>query len=498
MACQLQTENIRKEYPGTVALDNVSVSFDGGKVHALIGKNGAGKSTLVKIFAGAVQPTSGRILVDGQPVVLRSPRDAFAQGIATVYQEMSLVPGLSVAENILLGRLPHKKVLGASVIDWPAVFARARAVLDGMQVSLDVRRQVGDLGMAQQQIVEIAKAMSFNPSVIMFDEPTSALAQHETQTLFGLIRTLAAKGVVIVYITHRLQELPLIADTVTVVRDGRYIGTAAMAQATPQTIVQMMFGEVVQKERPADLKAGTEPVLQVRGLGQKGKFHDVNFTLYRGEVLGIAGMLGSGRTELLRALFGAEAFDAGEIVIGGRSVRTVTPSLMKDLGVAFTPENRKEQALVQILSTRANLCLASLDRISTLGFTTRRRERSVVNRLVARLSVRMPDTEQPVSSLSGGNQQKVVVGKWLNTEPRVILFDEPTRGIDVQAKQQIFQIMWDLSRQGISSLFVSSELEELLEVCHRILIMKKGTLRGEVQPGTLSVDELFVRCMTDE
>lgn len=491
----LQTVGIRKEYPGTLALDDVSVSFEGGKVHALIGKNGAGKSTLVKIFAGAVQPTSGSIVLDGKPITLRSPRDAFDKGIATVYQELSLVPGLTVAENILLGRLPHKRGFGGLVIDWPTVFARAQAVLDDMQVNLDARMKVADLGVARQQVVEIAKAMSFNPSVIMLDEPTSALAQHETQNLFRLLRKLAEKGVVIIYITHRLQELPQIADTVTVIRDGTYVGTARMADATPQTIVQMMFGEIVPKERPADLKAGSEPILEARGLGQKGKFHNVSFTLYHGEVLGIAGMLGSGRTELLRAIFGAEPFDEGKLLLEGQPVHAATPDRMKRLGVAFTPENRKEQALVQILSTRANFCLASLDRISTLGFTTRRREGAVADRLVEQLAVKLPDVEQPVAALSGGNQQKVVVGKWLNIEPRVILLDEPTRGIDVQAKQQIFQIMWDLSRQGISCIFVSSELEELLEVCHRVLIMKKGTLAGEITPGNISVDELFVRCM---
>ncbi|MCX5673294.1 MAG: sugar ABC transporter ATP-binding protein [Planctomycetota bacterium] len=487
----LQTAGLRKEYPGTVALDGVSVRFEAGRIHALIGKNGAGKSTLVKIFAGAVPPTRGRILVDGREVVLRSPADAFAKGIATVYQELSLVPDLTVAENVLLGRLPRRRGL----IDWPGVFARAGAVLESLQVDLDVRRKASELGIAEQQIVEIAKAMSFNPSVLMLDEPTSALAQAEVGHLFGLLRKLAARGVAVLYITHRLQELRRIADTVTVLRDGRHVGTIPVADATPQRIVEMMFGEVVQKERPADLQAGDRPVMEVRRLGRKGCFRDVSFTLYRGEILGIAGMLGSGRTELLRALFGADPLDEGEILIEGRPVRASSPERMKHLGVAFTPENRQAQALVQMLSTRANICLASLDRIARHGFLTRARERAVAGRLVERLAIRAPDVEQPVASLSGGNQQKVVVAKWLNTDPRVILFDEPTRGIDVQAKQQIFQIMWDLGRQGISCLFVSSELEELLEVCHRLLIMKKGTIAGEVLPQRVAVDELFARCM---
>jgi ribose transport system ATP-binding protein len=494
-ACALQTIDLRKTYPGTVALDAVSVGFDAGRIHALIGKNGAGKSTLVKIFAGAVPPTSGRVLVAGKDVVMRSPRDAFAEGIATVYQELSLVPELTVAENILLGRLPRRRGLAGFVIDWPEVFARARAVLGAMQVSLDVHAKAGDLGVAQQQIVEIAKAMSFSPSVLMLDEPTSALAQHETTGLFALLRQLAARGVAIIYITHRLHELGRIADTVTVLRDGRCVGTVPAAEAAPQTVAQMMFGEVVRKARPADLKAGGRAVLEVRRLGLRGKFHQVSFTLHRGEVLGIAGMLGSGRTELLRALFGAEPCDEGQILLEGRPVRAASPARMKRLGVAFTPEDRKEQGLIQVLSIRANVCLASLERLSTLGVTTAGRQRAAVARLVGRLGIQLADAEQPVSSLSGGNQQKVVVAKWLNAEPRVMLLDEPTRGIDVQAKQQIFQIVWDLSRQGISSIFVSSELEELLEVCHRILIMKKGTVTGEVRPENLSVDDLFARCI---
>ena len=491
----LQTRNIRKEYPGTTALDGVSVTFDGGKVHALIGKNGAGKSTLVKIFAGSVQPTGGTILVDGAPVELRSPSDAFAKGIATVYQEMSLVPEMTVAENIFLGRWPRRTGLLRSVVDWRAIADAAQRVLDGMQVSLDLRANAGDLGMAQQQIVEIAKAMSFNPSVLMLDEPTSALARHETDQLFRLVRQLADRGVVILYITHRLQELGRIADTVTALRDGRCAGSMPMAEATPDMIAHMMFGEVARGGRPADLGAAGAPVMRVRGLGRAGKFHDVNFELRAGEVLGIAGMLGSGRTELLRGIFGADPCGAGTIEIDGRTARPSSPAEMKELGLAFTPENRKEHALVQILSTRANVCLSSLQSIAPAGITTRARERAVVQPLLERLRVKLPDMEQPVAALSGGNQQKVVVAKWLNTDPRIILFDEPTRGIDVQAKRQIFEIMWDLSRRGVACLFVSSELEELVEVCHRILIMRHGTIVDQVFPEALTAEELAVRCM---
>jgi len=496
MPGQLQTVKIRKEYPGTLALDDVSVSFEGGKIHALLGKNGAGKSTLVKILAGTVQPTGGSILLNGRAIELHSAGDAFAQGIATVYQELSLVPGLTVGENILLGRLPKKRLLGSWVIDWPAVFKQAQAVLDEMQVPLDVRARVEDLGMAQQQVVEIAKAMSFRPSVLMLDEPTSALAQHETENLFRLLRALAEMGVVIVYITHRLQELRRIADTVTVLRDGHLIGAIPMADATPREIVHMMFGEVVRKERPEGLKVFPEKVLEAKRLGSRGRFRDVSFAVHSGEIVGLAGMLGSGRTELLRAIFGADPFDEGELVVGSSSVNAASPDRMRNLGVAFTPEDRKAHGLVQGLSVRENLCMASLDRLSGRGgIVMRGRERGVVASLVERLAIKIADSERPVSDLSGGNQQKVVVGKWLNTKPRLMLFDEPTRGIDVQAKQHIFQIMWDLSREGVACLFVSSELEELLEVCHRILIMKHGTLVGEVRPEEIGVDELIVMCM---
>ena len=492
---KLDIEHVRKEYPGTVALKDFSARYEGGKVHALIGKNGAGKSTLVKILAGAKQPSSGTIRVDGEVVELHSPGDAFEKGIAMVYQELSLIPGLTVAENILLGHLPKKSGFGGTMIDWPTVFARAQAVLDSMRVELPLRSMVSDLSVGKQQVVEIAKAMSFQPSVLILDEPTSALARHETDSLFALIKRLKAQGVAVIYISHRLQELEEIADTVTVLRDGEYIGMVDIQEATPQKIVGMMFGKVEQKMRPADLIAGNSPVMEVRHLSRKPHFEDISLTLYEGEVLGIAGMLGAGRSELLRSIFGADPYDQGEIICAGRVVSKASPIVMKELGFALTPENRKEEGLVQNLSTRANLCMASMNRISLHGVITKNLEKSSVTKQVGDLQIKVTDIESPVSALSGGNQQKVVIGNWLNTNPRIMFFDEPTRGIDVQAKQQIFQIMWDQSRKGISSIFVSTELEELLEVCHRILIMKHGTLVAEIAPENASLEELYSLCM---
>lgn len=494
----LQTISLRKEYPGTVALNDVSVAFAGGKIHALIGKNGAGKSTLVKLIAGATRPTSGSILIDGTEVVLRSPHDALQRGIITVHQELSLVPELSVAENILLGRLPEKKAFGQSVIDWSAVYTRAEEILRGLGVTIDVHAPAGTLGVAQQQSVEIAKAMSYNPSILILDEPTSALAQHETETLFGLLKTLSTRGVVLLYITHRLQELKEIADTVTALRNGSLVGTINIADATTATIVHMMFGETVQRGRPRDLPAPTESFLEVRSFSRRGAFHDVTFSVKKGEVIGIAGLLGSGRTELLRAIFGADPADSGEIVVDGRHVRPERPEQMRDLGVALTPENRKDQGLVQLLSTRVNLCLASLSRMASRGFLTAAREDLVAQNSVRELDIKVSDTSAPVAFLSGGNQQKVVVGKWLNTNPRLVLLDEPTRGIDIQAKQQMFQIIWDMSRRGISCVVVSSELEELLDLCHRILIMRQGRIVDDVKPDEITLEHLFAVCMKEE
>ncbi|HTY35514.1 MAG TPA: sugar ABC transporter ATP-binding protein [Bacteroidota bacterium] len=494
----LQTISLRKEYPGTIALNDVSVSFDGGQIHALIGKNGAGKSTLVRIIAGATRPTSGSVVVDGVEVALESPRDALQRGIVAVHQELSLVPELSVAENILLGRLPKKPGFSGSIVDWKNVYVRAEQILSDLGVPLDVRARAGTLGVAQQQSVEIAKAMSYQPSILILDEPTSALAQQETDRLFELLRVLKKRGVVLLYITHRLQELREIADTITALRNGSLVGTIEAREATPSKIVQMMFGEIVQSVRPADLVAPTKPFAEVRSFTRRGSFEDVSFTIYRGEILGIAGLLGSGRTELLRAMFGADPIDSGEFIIEGQSVRPSSPGQMKDLGVVLTPENRKDQGLVQILSTRINACLASLSRISSSGFLTRRREQAIVERNIRELDISVANAEAPIAFLSGGNQQKVVVGKWLNTQPRLVLLDEPTRGIDVQAKQQMFQIIWEMSKRGISCIVVSSELEELLDICHRILIMRQGRIVSSVRPEEISLETLFAVCMKED
>ena len=488
---KLEVRDVVMQYPGTRALDGVSLGFAGGQVHALLGKNGAGKSTLVKIIAGATQPSSGQLFVEGREVQLRSPQDAFAQGIATVYQELSLVPELTVAENILFGRLPMRGMF----IDWPQTFERAKQILGEMNVDLDVRGKVGRLSVAQQQVVEIAKAMSFNPSVLLLDEPTSALAHGESESLFALVRALSAKGVAIIYISHRLQELKAIADVMSVLRDGKLIGTKSMEGATPASIAQMMFGDAPPGSPPSAAPDAGHIVLEARNLGRSNVFQNINFQLGAGEVLGIAGMLGSGRTQLLMSLFGARPIDEGELLMDGQVVRGASPGKMKALGMGLAPEDRKRQGLVQMMSITNNAVLASLDTLGPNGFIRDAKQTEMVARNVADLQIKAGNTRNAVASLSGGNQQKVVLGKWLNTQPKVMLFDEPTRGIDVEAKQQIFSIIRDLSGQGIASIFVSSELEELFEVCHRILILRSGRITGEVRPADTNMEQLLEHCM---
>lgn len=487
----LKTSNITKIYPGTTALNNVSVSFESGKIHALVGKNGSGKSTLLKIFSGAIKPTKGEIFIDDREMSFNDPSDAFEKGIATVYQELSLIRGLTVAENIFLGRLPMK----GKLVDWKKTYTMAAELLNELNIDIPADEMVYNLSVGQCQIIEIAKAMSFNPKVLQLDEPTSALAKNEIMSLFKIVKDLKKKDVIVIYVSHKLHELWEIADTCTVIRDGNYIGTVSMEETTHKQIVNMMFGDVEVRTRPKDIQVSEDVVLEIKGLCRKNKFNDVSFKLKRGEILGIAGMLGSGRTELLKSIFGADPFDSGEIYFESKRILSPTPEKMKKIGIALTPEDRKNEGLVQIASIKDNLCIASLDLISNGQFIKKGLEKEFVDRQISDLQIKVSSEEDLITSLSGGNQQKVIVGNWLNTSPKIIIFDEPSRGIDVNAKQQIFQIIWEQSKKGISCIMVSSELEELLEVCHRILIMKDGEIKGTIYPENITIEGLYSLCM---
>ena len=491
----IELRNLGKAYGSTLALKNVSHAFEPGRVHALMGKNGSGKSTLIEILAGSVRPTVGELWVNGERVSFDSPADALAAGIVTVHQELSLVPSLSIAENIFLGRPLKKRRFGIEVVNWKAMVAEADALLADMGVAIDSRRLVGQLTVGQQQTIEIIKAASSDPAILLLDEPTSALAAQEVDQLFQLIRRLKQRGVTMVYISHRMNELFEICDTCTVLRDGSYVGSVELAASSPEEIVGMMFGDINPRKAGRRHYAGGERILEVRDLGRSGAFSGISFDLHRGEVLGIAGLLGSGRTELLRAIFGAEPFDSGTVTLNGTKVDRPTPRRMRRMGLAYTPEDRKHSALVQILSVKDNLVLANLSRISTLGVVSAPAFRKMVSEQIDTLAIKVADPALPVSKLSGGNQQKVVVGNWLNTQPRVIFFDEPTRGIDLRAKEQIFDIVAAQAARGVSCVFVSSELEEVHAIADRILVLRQGRLVADVDPGSHTLSDIYKLCM---
>lgn len=492
---RLEFTDLTKHYGPIKALEGFTHTFAAGQVHALIGKNGSGKSTLIKMLSGAIRPSRGGFALDGVSMAFSQPSDALAAGIVTVYQELSLVPGLSVAENIYLGRLPKRGPL----IDWRTLHLEARALLDDIGAEdIDPQSEVQTLSVGRQQIVEIAKAMSLKPKVLLLDEPTSALAQAEVNQLFALIKQLEARGVTILYISHRLSELPRIAQTVTAIRNGQFVGSVAMESANPQTVLDMMFGDLPPLERPVREIAETDPILEVRNMKLAPYLENVSFELHRGEVLGIAGMLGAGRTELLHAIFGARAFDNGTLRVKGKDYPTPTIPEMKAAGLGYASEDRKASGLVQELSSHANLCLAALDRIALRGWTSLHHEAPHVAKQIKRLQIRVEDSMYPVSSLSGGNQQKIVVGGWLNNAPEILLFDEPGRGVDVQAKHQIYQIIWEMAEQGLSSIVVSTELEDLTECCDRILVLHEGRISAEFKNHNLDPKALYAACMRDE
>ncbi len=493
----LSLSNITKTYPGVVALEDVSFTVDAGEVRVLLGKNGAGKSTAVKILSGAIQPDSGTIQIDGTPVSFSSPQDAYQKGLCTVYQEMSLIPGLTVAENISMGRWAQTRWLGIPVIDRAKIGQIASAALEQLEVAIDLNAQVSKLTLAHQQLVEIAKALSFNPRILMLDEPTSALTTHEVEVLHKVVRRLASQGRAMIYVTHRLQEIPHIATSVSVLRDGRFIGTISVGEATPQRIARMMFGESLQRAAQHGHHAAGEVRLSVRNLTRAGILHDISFELRSGEVVGIAGLMGSGRTELMRAIFGLDPIDSAEIIVNGTRVNRPSAGRMKDLGVGFTPEDRKRQGLVLPHTVRENLTLASLHRVSRRGIMNPSGEKRLAAAQIDAVSIKTPGMEVQVRTLSGGNQQKVLVGNWLNTLPKILMLDEPSRGIDIQAKEQIFNLIRDLAAQGLAVLFVSSEIEEVLDVADRILIMSHGKITGEVLPDTLGIEKLLALVMEE-
>jgi len=473
----LAMRGIAKRYPGVVALDGVDLTVESGEVHILLGENGAGKSTLMKILAGAVARDAGTIEVAGKSCGMATPRAAQQAGVAIIYQEFNLVPHLTVGENILLGRESASGLPGFIAAD--ALRREAQRWLGELGIALDPDARVADLGVAEQQMVEVAKALSLEARILVMDEPTSALSNAEISRLFEVIRRLRRRGVAIIYISHRMEELAQIGDRVTVMRDGRHVATRGIPDVTLDELIRLMVGRELKEQFPARRTARGAEALRVEGLTRRGVLHDVSFTLHRGEVVGLAGLMGSGRTELARAIFGADRIDSGRVMLNGRDVAIDSPRTAVNLGLGFLTEDRKRQGLVLCRDIAENTSLASLDRFCRGGVLSTARAEAAATRLATDLRIKAPSIAQAVVNLSGGNQQKVVLAKWICREAGVLLFDEPTRGIDVGAKTEIYQLISRLAAEGRAILMISSELPEILGMSDRILVMHAGRIAGE-------------------
>jgi ABC-type sugar transport system ATPase subunit len=471
----LRVSEISKRFGGVQALRDVSIDFYAGEVHGLVGENGAGKSTLVKTLAGAQSPDAGEITYRGQHVRFAQPRDAIAAGISVIYQELHLLPLLTVAENMFLGHEPRSR---GGLLDDGAMRTRARAILAEVGASLDPDTVVERLTIAERQLVEIAKALTLEAAVLIMDEPTASLSAHETEHLMTVVHRLRARGVAVIYISHALEEVFALSDRVSVLKDGRLMMTKPTPETHADEVVSMMVGRALGDLFPSrpPRRSDRQPVLEVRGLTVPGRVEDVSFTLHAGEIVGFAGLVGAGRTDVALALFGASPAVAGELVFHGTPARIGSPRHAISLGIGFVPEDRKVDGLVLNLPIRKNISLPQLEEVSTYGLLNKRREVRMAREQVQALRIRTPSVEQAVENLSGGNQQKVVLGKWLARGCSVLILDEPTAGIDVGAKVEIYQLIRQLADSGAAILLISSELPEILGLSDDILVMSKGRI----------------------
>ena len=517
----LEMRHIRKTFPGVLALDDVDFELRRGEVHILLGENGAGKSTLMKILSGAYQKSDGQIVLDGALVEIKNPKHAQTLGISTIYQEFNLISHLPIGENIFLGREP---VRFPGLIDRRAILQEAKSALSSLGLTLDSRRLVKDLRVAEQQMVEVAKALSLDARILIMDEPTAALTEHEIAELFATIRRLKEKGVAIVYISHRMEELFEIGDRVTVLRDGRSVGTydvnvGASLRGRPESwpqggahggtplqsvrgiskseLIRLMVNRELKELFPKEHATRGREVLRVESLSTKSGLKDISFSLHKGEVLGIAGLLGAGRTELARAIFGLDKISSGSIYVKGVAQKMSSPRSAIKSGIGFLTEDRKSQGLVLPLSVVRNLCLSSVDKFSRWGIMNPREERQAAGRYVEELRIKTPSLDQKVVFLSGGNQQKVVLSKWLCSQAEVFIFDEPTRGVDVGAKAEIYQLMNRLTASGVAIMMISSELLEVLGMSDRVIVMRGGRIAGEFSAGEFT-QERILQCALGE
>ena len=483
----LAMEHITKTYPSVKALDDVSVFFEEGEVHAVMGENGAGKSTLMKILNGMFPADSGEIRFNGQKTVIRSPRDAIALGIAMIHQELNPIKDLTIAENMFVGRYPKK----GCVVNWPEMYSQCRKLFEHWKVDFDPRQKVRSLSTAETQMLEILKAISYEARLIIMDEPTSAITEREVQKLFSFIEELKGKGITIIIITHKIDEVFQVADRVSVLRDGKYIGTKLIQELDHDRLISMMVGREISNVHPPRNFQGGETVLKVEGLHRGKKVKDVSFEVRRGEILGFAGIVGAGRTESLRCLFGLDRAERGTVEMEGKRLSIRCPRDAMKNGIAMVTENRKEDGLVLCRSIMENTVLPSTYRNSSHGILRKGAESGIAVEMCQKLRVKTPSYENIVNQLSGGNQQKVIIAKWLMTGPKVLILDEPTRGIDVGAKSEIYQIMNELTEQGVSIIMISSDMEEIMGMADRILVMCEGQVSGELRRGEYTQEKIL-------
>jgi inositol transport system ATP-binding protein len=471
-----EVRHVSKAFPGVVALDDVSLRLRRGSVHALVGENGAGKSTLMKIIAGICPPDAGELRLEGRPLRLDSPRQALASGIAMIHQELNLMPFMSVAENIWIRREPLNAL---RLVRHRELRRRTGALLERLRMDIDPEAELRTLSIACRQMVEIARALSHEPKLLIMDEPTSALTGREAEHLFAVTRELTAQGTGVFYITHRLEELAAIADEISVLRDGRHIATGFTRDLSRESLIRLMVGRELSAMFPGAPLPRSEPALSARALTRVNEFHDVSFDLHAGEILGVAGLVGSGRSELAAALFGLTAADSGTILIAGRETRIDSPPSAMAQGLALVTEDRKETGCFLGLSVLENLEIAVLNRdFVRCGFVRAQAAREACGRMVSELKVKTRALEERIENLSGGNQQKVLIGRWLLTRPKILILDEPTRGVDVGAKAEIHQLIARLAAQGAAVLLISSEMPEILRLSHRIMVMHEGRVTG--------------------
>ncbi|MEU9677361.1 sugar ABC transporter ATP-binding protein [Streptomyces parvus] len=497
----LEARSVSKRFPGVVALDDVSLALRAGEVHALVGENGAGKSTLIKVLTGVYQSDGGEVRVSGEPVRFARPFEAQQAGISTIYQEVNLVPLMSVARNIFLGREPKNRF---GFIDFPRMNRETTELLDGFGVRVDPKRSLRTLGIGTQQMVALARAVSVQAQVVIMDEPTSSLEPREVETLFRVIENLRGQGIAVLYVSHRMDELYRICDRVTVLRDGRHIHTGELAPLERMQLVSMMLGRDMAEVRRDGLTgfaavghdAARTPVLTATGLDRRHQLHDISVELYAGEVLGLGGLLGSGRSETAKALTGALSLDGGEITVDGKRIGRPTPAAAIRAGISMLPEDRKAEGIVPGLSVRENIVLAAMPRLSRAGIVSRAKQDRIVDIFMKRLRIKASSPEQKVGELSGGNQQKVLLARWLCLEPKVLLLDEPTRGIDVGAKAEVQSLIDELAREGLAVLLISSDIEELIEGADRIVVLRGGAVAGELA-GDEVVESRLLEALAD-